>query len=103
MTLTHIIGFFDNIPYVYVCLFRNFIVFSLVIIRGCPKAYHPSCINRDEAFFQSKGKWNCGKLPSSESLLFIIVFIMDGFLAFLFRGLFQFQCSVLLFSIDAVF
>jgi hypothetical protein len=28
---------------------------------------------------------------------------MDGFLAFLFRGLFQFQCSVLLFSIDAVF
>jgi hypothetical protein len=65
MTLTHIIGFFDNIPYVYVCLFRNFIVFSLVIIRGCPKAYHPSCINRDEAFFQSKGKWNCGKLPSS--------------------------------------
>ncbi|GAU22091.1 hypothetical protein TSUD_309950 [Trifolium subterraneum] len=28
--------------------------------RGCPKAYHPSCINRDEAFFQSKGKWNCG-------------------------------------------
>nr|XP_025664188.1 zinc finger CCCH domain-containing protein 19 isoform X1 [Arachis hypogaea] len=28
--------------------------------RGCPKAYHPSCVNRDEAFFRSKGKWNCG-------------------------------------------
>ncbi|KAK7406776.1 hypothetical protein VNO78_08407 [Psophocarpus tetragonolobus] len=28
--------------------------------RGCPKAYHPSCIKRDEAFFRSKAKWNCG-------------------------------------------
>ncbi|KAG2669491.1 hypothetical protein I3760_14G037600 [Carya illinoinensis] len=28
--------------------------------RGCPKAYHPSCVNRDEAFFQTKGRWNCG-------------------------------------------
>ncbi|KAM7265637.1 hypothetical protein ACFE04_003320 [Oxalis oulophora] len=28
--------------------------------RGCPKAYHPACVNRDEAFFQTKGKWNCG-------------------------------------------
>ncbi|KAK1437885.1 hypothetical protein QVD17_03685 [Tagetes erecta] len=28
--------------------------------RNCPKAYHPSCINRDEAFFQTKGQWNCG-------------------------------------------
>ncbi|XP_078446408.1 zinc finger CCCH domain-containing protein 19-like [Wolffia australiana] len=28
--------------------------------RGCPKVYHPSCVNRDEAFFRSKGKWNCG-------------------------------------------
>ncbi|KAL8267359.1 hypothetical protein R6Q59_004703 [Mikania micrantha] len=28
--------------------------------RNCPKAYHPSCINREEAFFQTKGKWNCG-------------------------------------------
>ncbi|RDX66272.1 Zinc finger CCCH domain-containing protein 19, partial [Mucuna pruriens] len=28
--------------------------------RGCPKAYHPSCVNRDEAFFRAKGKWNCG-------------------------------------------
>ncbi|KOM42297.1 hypothetical protein LR48_Vigan04g249500 [Vigna angularis] len=27
--------------------------------RGCPKAYHPSCVNRDEAFFRAKGKWNC--------------------------------------------
>lgn len=28
--------------------------------RGCPKAYHPSCVNRDEAFFKAKGRWNCG-------------------------------------------
>ncbi|KAI3728874.1 hypothetical protein L6452_17519 [Arctium lappa] len=28
--------------------------------RNCPKAYHPSCVNRDEAFFQTKGQWNCG-------------------------------------------
>ncbi|ESQ50380.1 hypothetical protein EUTSA_v10001877mg [Eutrema salsugineum] len=28
--------------------------------RGCPKAYHPSCVDRDEAFFRSKGNWNCG-------------------------------------------
>ncbi|KAJ8763528.1 hypothetical protein K2173_002411 [Erythroxylum novogranatense] len=35
---------------------------SLVLCdrRGCPKAYHPACVNRDDAFFQSKGKWNCG-------------------------------------------
>ncbi|CAA3013240.1 zinc finger CCCH domain-containing 19 isoform X1 [Olea europaea subsp. europaea] len=28
--------------------------------RGCPKAYHPSCVNRDDAFFKAKGIWNCG-------------------------------------------
>lgn len=28
--------------------------------RGCPKAYHPACIKRDESFFRSKAKWNCG-------------------------------------------
>ncbi|KAI3795437.1 hypothetical protein L1987_38091 [Smallanthus sonchifolius] len=28
--------------------------------RNCTKAYHPSCVNRDEAFFQSKGQWICG-------------------------------------------
>ncbi|KAJ6707944.1 hypothetical protein OIU85_028238 [Salix viminalis] len=28
--------------------------------RGCSKAYHPSCVNRDEAFFRAKGRWNCG-------------------------------------------
>ncbi|KAI3745109.1 hypothetical protein L1987_58211 [Smallanthus sonchifolius] len=27
--------------------------------RNCTKAYHPSCVNRDEAFFQSKGQWIC--------------------------------------------
>ncbi|CAK9157056.1 unnamed protein product [Ilex paraguariensis] len=35
---------------------------SLVLCdrKGCPKAYHPACIKRDEAFFRSKAKWNCG-------------------------------------------
>ncbi|GMI97990.1 hypothetical protein HRI_003468300 [Hibiscus trionum] len=35
---------------------------SLVLCdrRGCPKAYHPACIKRDEEFFKSKAKWNCG-------------------------------------------
>ncbi|CAM8886178.1 unnamed protein product [Rhodiola kirilowii] len=35
---------------------------SLVLCdrRGCPKAYHPACIKRDEAFFQSAARWNCG-------------------------------------------
>ncbi|CAA0839215.1 Zinc finger CCCH domain-containing protein 44 [Striga hermonthica] len=35
---------------------------SLVLCdrKGCPKAYHPACIKRDEAFFRSKTKWNCG-------------------------------------------
>ncbi|KAK1352274.1 RDR2-independent DNA methylation protein [Heracleum sosnowskyi] len=28
--------------------------------KNCPKAYHPSCVNRDEKFFQAKGRWNCG-------------------------------------------
>ncbi|KAK4788274.1 hypothetical protein SAY86_019593 [Trapa natans] len=28
--------------------------------RKCPKAYHPSCVNHDEAFFRTKGQWHCG-------------------------------------------
>lgn len=32
--------------------------------RGCPKAYHPSCVNRDDDFFKSKGRWNCGMCDS---------------------------------------
>ncbi|KAK1262314.1 Zinc finger CCCH domain-containing protein 44 [Acorus gramineus] len=28
--------------------------------RNCEKVYHPSCVDRDEAFFKSKGQWNCG-------------------------------------------
>nr|CAB3497304.1 unnamed protein product [Digitaria exilis] len=28
--------------------------------RGCPKVYHPACIKRDESFFNSRTKWNCG-------------------------------------------
>ncbi|XP_022843993.1 zinc finger CCCH domain-containing protein 44-like [Olea europaea var. sylvestris] len=35
---------------------------SLVLCdrRGCPKAYHPACIKRDEEFFSSTTVWNCG-------------------------------------------
>ncbi|GJS92205.1 zinc finger CCCH domain-containing protein 44-like protein [Tanacetum coccineum] len=35
---------------------------SLVLCdhRNCPKAYHPACIKRDEAFFESAARWNCG-------------------------------------------
>lgn len=29
--------------------------------RGCNKGYHPSCVNRDEAFFRAKGVWTCGE------------------------------------------
>lgn len=42
------------------------------MIRGCPKAYHPACIKRDEAFFQSKAKWNCGTLARSEFQVFVV-------------------------------
>ncbi|XP_028553553.1 zinc finger CCCH domain-containing protein 19 isoform X2 [Dendrobium catenatum] len=28
--------------------------------RVCPKVYHPSCVNREESYFQSKGQWSCG-------------------------------------------
>ncbi|CAO2814999.1 unnamed protein product [Amaranthus hypochondriacus] len=28
--------------------------------RGCPKAYHPSCVDHDDEFFKTKGRWNCG-------------------------------------------
>ncbi|KAK9691011.1 hypothetical protein RND81_09G170400 [Saponaria officinalis] len=28
--------------------------------RGCPKAYHPSCVDHDDEFFKTKGNWNCG-------------------------------------------
>ncbi|KAL3844696.1 hypothetical protein ACJIZ3_002099 [Penstemon smallii] len=35
---------------------------SLVLCdrKGCPKAYHPPCIKRDEEFFQTNAKWFCG-------------------------------------------
>ncbi|KAK6150577.1 hypothetical protein DH2020_015509 [Rehmannia glutinosa] len=44
---------------------------SLVLCdrKGCPKAYHPACIKRDEAFFKSKAKWNCEKLSLTLSEL----------------------------------
>ncbi|KAI3699650.1 hypothetical protein L2E82_44074 [Cichorium intybus] len=43
---------------------------SLVLCnrQGCLKAYHPACVKRDEAFFQSKNKWNCGMLSDTLSL-----------------------------------
>lgn len=28
--------------------------------KSCTKAYHPNCVGRDEAFFQTKGPWTCG-------------------------------------------
>ncbi|GMH14902.1 hypothetical protein Nepgr_016743 [Nepenthes gracilis] len=28
--------------------------------RDCPKAYHPACVKRDEAFFRGRVRWNCG-------------------------------------------
>ncbi|KAG6514264.1 hypothetical protein ZIOFF_024611 [Zingiber officinale] len=34
--------------------------FSFSFTRGCPKVYHPSCIHRDESFFRSRSRWNCG-------------------------------------------
>ncbi|CAH9065029.1 unnamed protein product [Cuscuta europaea] len=35
---------------------------SLVLCdrKGCPKAYHPACIKRDDSYFSSTAKWNCG-------------------------------------------
>ncbi|KAL9255319.1 Zinc finger CCCH domain-containing protein [Drosera capensis] len=34
---------------------------SLVLCdrRDCPKAYHPACVKRDEAFFHGRLRWNC--------------------------------------------
>lgn len=28
--------------------------------KSCTKAYHPTCVGRDQAFFQTKGPWTCG-------------------------------------------
>ncbi|URD77446.1 Plus3 [Musa troglodytarum] len=28
--------------------------------RGCLKVYHPTCVNRDQAFFHSQSRWECG-------------------------------------------
>ena len=40
--------------------FHSFLRF--LYVRGCPKAYHAACIKRDESFFRSRAKWNCGTL-----------------------------------------
>ena len=54
-------------------------LFCLLLVRGCPKAYHPSCIKRDEAFFKSRAKWNCGMslVVASNSLLNLSVYRMQ--------------------------
>uniref|UniRef100_A0A2P2KIN2 Zinc finger PHD-type domain-containing protein n=1 Tax=Rhizophora mucronata TaxID=61149 RepID=A0A2P2KIN2_RHIMU len=44
--------------------------------RGCPKAYHPACVNRDEAFFRAKGRWNCGNFLLSSSFAFFISLLL---------------------------
>ncbi|GKA12545.1 zinc finger CCCH domain-containing protein 44-like protein, partial [Tanacetum coccineum] len=60
---------------------------SLVLCdrRGCPKAYHPACIKRDEAFFRSKAKWTCvtssyqiGHPDDSHKLLPLALSELDG-------------------------
>ncbi|TQD74755.1 hypothetical protein C1H46_039704 [Malus baccata] len=55
---------------------------SLVLCdrRGCPKAYHPSCIKRDETFFKSKAKWNCvvRRLPIIGAILVHILCAKDA-------------------------
>ncbi|RWW16010.1 hypothetical protein GW17_00020122 [Ensete ventricosum] len=61
-----------------VCFIWLFIVPGLLlyelhlyfVFRGCPKVYHPSCVNRDEAFFRSKGRWTCGMFFTVPSTLF---------------------------------
>ncbi|EHA8588279.1 zinc finger CCCH domain-containing protein 19 [Cocos nucifera] len=52
--------------------------------RGCPKVYHPSCVNRDEAFFRAKGRWNCDHYFVS-----IVIFYL-GIATFLTLGFSQF-------------
>ena len=49
-----------RLPSVFSFISVNWVCFWY--FRGCPRAYHPSCVNRDEAFFRAKGRWNCGKL-----------------------------------------
>lgn len=31
-----------------------------MLVRDCPKAYHPACVKRDESFFRRSIRWNCG-------------------------------------------
>lgn len=57
-------GEFVPVRVYFVCSALLFIRFPLCLrllyVRGCPKAYHAACIKRDEAFFRSRAKWNCG-------------------------------------------
>ncbi|KAJ0968474.1 hypothetical protein J5N97_025391 [Dioscorea zingiberensis] len=46
--------------------------------RGCPKVYHPACVNRDDAFFRSKGRWNCGLLVGFEGKLSLTLEELTG-------------------------
>lgn len=57
----------------------------LGVFRGCPKAYHPSCVNRDEAFFRAKGRWNCGKIAvSGTNFSFKLMKLMGFYFTFFF-------------------
>ncbi|KAI7746560.1 hypothetical protein M8C21_029866 [Ambrosia artemisiifolia] len=49
----------DNIEFKRFGLRDNVAQFCVLKCRGCPKAYHPACIRRDEEFFESATKWNC--------------------------------------------
>ena len=47
--------------FLFLLVFIRFpLCLHLLYVRGCPKAYHAACIKRDEAFFRSRAKWNCG-------------------------------------------
>lgn len=47
------------------CCYYNFARCS----RGCLKVYHPTCVNRDQAFIHSQSRWECGKFKFPEFLL----------------------------------
>ena len=75
---------------------RNlFIQFWLLNVRGCPKAYHPACIKRDEAFFRSKAKWNCG-------MLLFLTYISKVVSCIISVDLFYFSCMIYLKFCDYV-
>ncbi|KAF2588836.1 hypothetical protein F2Q70_00040774 [Brassica cretica] len=46
--------------------------------RNCPKAYHPACIKRDEAFFRTAAKWNCGMSRIVHDVTVYLVFAVSN-------------------------